>query len=303
MGRLPATSRTLARSKLMGGAPPRGAPAHGRPGQLGAVAGHRPPGCRCPSGRRQVGAAPLDEVGRWSGPDGRWRRRTSASASEPAGRRGESPARHSTSSAMRLPIPATLDWSSRRALSGADEPWPAHGPARPAETVAASGPSVRDVRVERAPRRGASGRAPPASRRRRSRPRTGPSAGRAGVGRTRSWSTPVRPSTTEVAGHPEADPQGGAAVDVEQQQLADAPGRGAAAARRARRRRRRPSTPPLMNQASGVDTEATVRPSALVGQSAVHLDLGQLGHPREGSRPPTCRRPSRDSRQRARRPR
>ena len=41
-----------------------------------------------------------------------------ASGSRPVGA-GERPARHSTSSAIRLPMPATRDWSSSRALSGA----------------------------------------------------------------------------------------------------------------------------------------------------------------------------------------
>ena len=100
--------------------------------------GHTPPGCR--SSIRSPRCEPPRLVRSDSvRPSCRCSRRTSTRVRLAAGRRGESPARHSTSSAMRFPTPATRDWSSSRAFTGADDP--SSAAARPAAPIeAASGP-------------------------------------------------------------------------------------------------------------------------------------------------------------------
>ena len=77
------------------------------------------------------------------------RRRWSSSASEsdPAGVRGDSRARHSVSSASRLPTPEIEPWSSRRAFS-AIVPRPTRSRKTSRETSAASGPDVVEVRLD-----------------------------------------------------------------------------------------------------------------------------------------------------------
>ena len=66
------------------------------------------------------------------------------SESDPASRRGSRPARHSASSAARLPTPASRDWSMSRALRGAVDA-PSARRSCPRVTVRASGPR-RDSR-------------------------------------------------------------------------------------------------------------------------------------------------------------
>ncbi len=83
--------------------------------------GHRPPGWRWSI--RSPRWEPPRSMSRPSvRPSPECSRRTSVGVNDPAGRCGDRPVRHSSSSAIRFPMPATFDWSSSRALSGAADP-------------------------------------------------------------------------------------------------------------------------------------------------------------------------------------
>src|SRR3954452_18837133 len=100
--------------------------------------GHTPPRPRAGM-KRPVCTPPLRIASRVAARS--WRRSASSSWTDnsPATRRGESRARHSVSSASRLPTPAITPWSSRRALT-AVLPRPTRSRKTSRPTSAASGP-------------------------------------------------------------------------------------------------------------------------------------------------------------------
>ncbi len=187
-------------------------------------------------------------------------RRTSLAERESAGRSGESPARHSNSSAIRLPMPATRDWSSSRAFKGTLEPRSAAASADRL-MVAASGPSPGHVRIEhhaaQAPRiadhQGATvvepGRPPDplrvaAAGGRRRAGRCRHPRRRRGCRSSRTGSRAVGPLSISSS----------RSFPIRRAETKRCPSRA--------RRRDRASVPPFRNQESGVASEAIVRNKA-----------------------------------------
>ncbi len=195
-------------------------------------------------------------------------------------RRGESPARHSTSSAMRLPTPARRDWSSSRALSGAWDPRSA--PASwPGVRERASGPRwERSGSSEMPPRRRGSWTTsePPSSNRRDQRSQ----AGSRRRGRVVHLTDAAPTVDEQVAGHAEADAHRQAGVHVQQQQLPDPPG-GHQPVSDQQAAERPSGGRPLQVPGVGAGGGRDGATQGGLGQPAVALDLGKLGHRGEGS--------------------
>ena len=193
-------------------------------------------------------------------PTRRWSRPTSAGDKDRAGRSGERPVRQSTSSAIRFPMPATLDWSSSRALSGATDP-PRAAASWPLVIDRASGPRwVRLGSTTMPPRRLGSrtAMAPPSSKRTMHLSHAGLSR----RGTEMSWPTLDAPSTVNKPVMPNRMPTTGPPSVSSRSSF---PRRRAAVNRWPTRRRRNvgPVVPLFRYQASGVATEAMLRSTAV----------------------------------------
>ena len=274
--------------------------------------GQAPPRSRAGM-KRPVCTPPLRIASRTAARSSRRSRSSSSTDSSPATAAGESRARHSVSSASRLPTPAITPWSSSRAFS-AVVPRPTRSRKTSRPTSAASGPDVREVRVDHraaepplvAQRHPAAvgelerEAVPVAAAPRPRRPRSGPPSRGAARGRGRRRS---RPTGTSRAG---ARASAGGRSARRRSRPAGAGGR-----RRCRGRRRRRSRGPARARSAAArarprEARASAQATAAISRgSAPRSQVSSSGPPRKPARrsasaSAACARPLRHGRERLR---